>query len=267
MPVDEPHVPVLSASTLIQQLSETARDETCILAFDGDGTLWSGDVSDDVFLAAATQEWFREDARAALEQVLRTCGHSTFGSLGTLARRLRDAHDDGRVPERLLFEAMTYCYAGHSAAAVTEYAARILEQHRIAERIRFAFSPLLDWARNRGHHCYLVTASPAPIVAVPARALGFDEQHIIASCATDAQGQIRDHVTRPIPYFEQKLSQLEQRTHTYKLLAAFGDSPFDVNLLRAAEIAVAVEPKPGLLAALSEKRNGIVVRWLVNQSS
>jgi phosphoserine phosphatase len=261
----ERSLPLLTASALVQRLAATASNDDCVLAFDGDGTLWSGDVSDDVFFAAASTEWFLEDARTALEQTLRACGLNVDGTLGTLALRLHDAHTHQKVPERLLFEAMTYCYAGRSAAALTEFATQVLGEKHITERMRFDIQPLLDWARSNGHHCYLVTASPAPIVAVPAKALGFDEHHIIASCATDDTGRIRNHIVSPIPYLEQKVVQLKQRANAHRLLAAFGDSPFDINLLGAAEIAVAVEPKPALVTALLALPANTVVRWLINQ--
>jgi phosphoserine phosphatase len=260
-------LPLATAAELIQCFASVTESSPGIFAFDGDGTLWSGDVSDDVFFAAADAEWFHEDARAPMTAVLRTCGLDTHGSLGTLARRLYDAQTKHQVPERLLFEAMTYCYAGHTATEVTAFATQVLKDRGIMNRFREELRPILDWASEQGHECYLVSASPAPIVAVPAMALGFSPACVIASTATDEKGRIIDHMIRPIPYLEEKVVQLKERGHHRPLIAAFGDSPFDINLLQMARYAIAVEAKPTLLEALRSRAPGTVYRWLVNRSS
>ena len=260
-------LPLATTAELIQCFATVAETSPGIFAFDGDGTLWSGDVSDDVFFAAADAEWFHEDARAPLTAVLQTCGLNTNGSLGTLARRLYDAQTKHQIEERLLFEAMTYCYTGHTAHEVTSFAAQVLNDRGIMNRFRKDILPILDWATEQGHDCYLVSASPAPIVAVPAKALGFSPTQIIASTATDEKGRILDHVIRPIPYLEEKVLQLKERSHHRPLIAAFGDSPFDINLLQIARYAIAVEAKPKLLEALRSRAPGTAYRWLVNRSS
>lgn len=267
---DDHHLPELSVAALISRLSAMTSSINSrgpfALAFDGDGTLWSGDVSDDVFFAACEEEWFLQDARAPLVEALN--GISEVGSgetLGAIAQKLFSAHASGKVDERRLFEAMTFCYAGRLATEVTNYARQVLVRKGINERIRWGLVPLLDWARREGHECFLVTASPAPIVEVPALNLGFAADHIVASCATGVAGEILSHVVEPIPYREQKVAQLMRRVPGHRLLSAFGDSPFDIDLLRAAELAVAVEPKPGLVQELRYLPKDRTVAWLVNR--
>jgi HAD superfamily phosphoserine phosphatase-like hydrolase len=252
----------VTTTELIAKLTLLARAEPCVLAFDGDGTLWSGDVSDDVFFAACEQEWFLEDARDAMCRPLEAHGCSTVGSIAELCRRLHEEQMRGTVPERLLFEAMTYCYAGRTAAEVTEFASRVLEQQQIRERLRQGLIEVITWARRAGHRCIIVSASPSPIVAVPAQMLGFDERNVIAGRATHgALGRIGNHIEHPLPYRDQKVTQLRARIGNHRLLAAFGDSPFDLHLLDAAELAVAVEPKPALFAELSAQVRTHVVHW------
>ena len=60
-------------------------------------------------------------------------------------------------------------------------------------------------------------------------------------------------VIRPIPYGPGKLTQLEQHLEGRTLLAAFGDNIFDVPMLEAARVAVAVAPKQRLLAELERR--------------
>ena len=58
-----------------------------LLAFDGDGTLWSGDVGEDVFHEAVTRGLLRDEARAALIEEARANGVETHGSSSELAAR------------------------------------------------------------------------------------------------------------------------------------------------------------------------------------
>jgi phosphoserine phosphatase len=238
-----------------------------VVAFDGDGTLWSGDVSDDVFFEACRRGFLREEARDAIAAALTKCGLPTDGTVGELGLRLHDGHSVGVVPERLLFEVMTYCYTGHGEADLTNFSARILEEKQLEARLRHPCHSVIAWARSARHECFLVTASPAPIVVVAARHFGFDEGHIVASSAATApDGRILPRLAAPIPYREGKPNELAKRTRGRELLAAFGDSPFDVDLLRSARLAVAVEPKAGLHDALRTLAHPRKLCWLPTQA-
>lgn len=277
------NLPELTLPAIQQRLDELARvahssGNTCALAFDGDGTLWQGDVSDDVFGTACEANWFLEEARPALQRLSAHVSDSADGRtrqalhqlgcsapLGEFARTLFDAGLDGHLDERLLFEAMTYCYAGRRAADLTAFAKEALSAKGINERVRLGLLPLLEWARGAGHPCYLVTASPEPIVAIPASLLGFDAEHIIASRATLPNLQVGDAVVGPIPYRAQKVVQLSARIGQRELISAWGDSAFDIDMLACSKFAVAVEPKPALVAELLALPPGRACRWLMNQ--
>ena len=60
------------------------------------------------------------------------------------------------------------------------------------------------------------------------------------------------HLAAPLPYLEHKVHALTKVAPGRALLAAFGDNGFDLPLLTAARVAVAVRPKPALQVALSE---------------
>lgn len=236
---------------LIAELEECSQHELCSLAFDGDGTLWSGDVSDDVFHATCRTNWVLDVPIPKLTQLAREHGISTQGTGGELLGRFFEAEKSGQLQERLLFEVMTWCYAGRSVEELSEFAARALTAAGIESRIRTTIRPLLDWARARGHDCWLVTASPWPIVRAVARRLGFEDHRIIASRTREpTAGVIGTEMLDPVPYDEQKVIQLRAQATHARLLAAFGDSYFDLALLGAAELAVAVSPKSRLASHL-----------------
>lgn len=252
----------VTIAELMLLLQERADGERCVLAFDGDGTLWSGDVSDDVFLGACESDWLLPGVRPVVAAVLSQHGLSTDGTTSELTYRIFEAEKAGKLDERLLFEAMTWCYAGRSVDELSAYSEKVLSAKGIDSRVRAGYRPLLDWARAAGHTCLIVTASPWPIVRVAASRLGFGDDQIIASCPVESKdGVIGTALAAPLPYREQKVQRLAERRNNMRLLAAFGDSLFDVELLRSAEIRVAVNPKPALLRELDSLEHAFVLRF------
>ena len=70
----------------------------CALAFDADGTLWSGDVGDDVFRFAVAHGRLREAARAELERQAETRGFETFADVNATAQHLFEGYVAHRYP-------------------------------------------------------------------------------------------------------------------------------------------------------------------------
>jgi phosphatidylglycerophosphatase C len=252
---------LVTIAELITRLDELSHGQPCNLAFDGDGTLWSGDVSNDVFLSACRSNWFLEGVRLPLLRILSERNLATEGSIGQLLEGLFLGEQQGTIEEQLLFEIMTWCYAGRSIEELSAYAARTLAALGIEGRVRWAYRPLLDWAMGHGHSCWLVSASPWPIVRVVAKRLGFEEAHIIASRPlVSATGLIEPSMLLPVPYGQQKVIQLNAHASSPRLLAAFGDSAFDLELLGTAELAVAVTPKPELEERLDSLARAVVLK-------
>jgi phosphoserine phosphatase len=81
----------------------------------------------------------------------------------------------------------------------------------------------------------------------------------VIACQPALDGErILPALAAPVPYAGEKPLALARATGGRGILASFGDNIFDFELLRAASLAVAVRPKPGLRARLSELV-GIVV--------
>jgi len=254
-----PH-PQVSIAELISQLDQLSQGEPSSLAFDGDGTLWSGDVSDDVFTTACRANWFLDAIRPLVTSIAREHGIEGDGTIGEFLLRLFQSEKQGALDEQRLFEIMTWCYAGRSIEEVSGYAARTLAENGLESRLRWQYRPLLDWARSHGHSCWLVTASPWPIVRVAGNRLGFSDDEIIAACPNLSEaGVVEAGMRAPVPYREQKVIQLNARRKQPRLLAAFGDSQFDLNLLAAAELPVAVTPKPALSSRLASLEKAVVL--------
>src|ERR1039457_773042 len=106
-------LPVLDSKAIIERFSVRYDWRDTLLAFDADGTLWSGDVSDDVFLHACRDGWLLEAARPALSKLAESLGLDTSGSASHLGMELFESHKLGLINEVELYATMSWCYAGH----------------------------------------------------------------------------------------------------------------------------------------------------------
>jgi phosphoserine phosphatase len=243
----------VSSKRLLETLAPLATaTANALFAFDADGTLWSGDVGDDVFHEAVTSGLLREEARDALAREASAHGLETAGSSSAIAGRLFAAYHAGKYPERSTYELMTWCYAGFSSDALTALARRTFEQTGLATRLHAEIAPILRFAREAGVRIAVVSASPLLIVREAVRAWGLEGDAVAASCPALAADVILDHLAAPIPYAETKPHKLKALAPEHELLASFGDSAFDIELLCAARVGVAVRPKPALRARLAD---------------
>jgi phosphoserine phosphatase len=234
-----------------------ARD--ALLAFDGDGTLWTGDVSDDVFFKACHEGWLLDDARPALMRVAASHGIDSSGTSAEIALRLFEAVPRKQLDECTLFASMAWCYAGRSAEELTDYAANVLGRTSFAARLRPELSPLLTWARAHGVLCVLVSASPAPIVTWAGSHRGFAPEHVIGTMPETRGGIIADQLLDQVPFGANKCTLLKRQFPHHRILGCFGDSDFDFEMLQCAEMAVAVSPKPLLQQRLLRLRQAVVL--------
>lgn len=233
--------------------AHVARDPDGALAFDGDGTLWSGDVGDDFFDAFVESDLLCAVPHASLVREAEAEGVPSHGTTRELARRIHEAYMAGAFPEERTCEIVTWISAGLSCEALDAFAARVVAGLALDRRLHGEAIAIVTWARSRGVPVYVVSASPRAIVAQAARVVGIDPARVVAVTESrDASGVVAPAVERPIPYGPGKVTRLREKLLTRPLYAAFGDNAFDVPMLREATIGVAVRPKPRLLARASE---------------
>ncbi len=238
----------VSSEALIAELQATLpAEQTAVLAFDGDGTLWWGDVAEDVLLFATAEQLIREEAQPALIEAAAAHGLDSTGSPSALAARIFEAYTEGRYPEREVCEMMTWCYAGYSFAELAPIIREAFARRDLAERLNTALGPVLDWARGRGLRAVIVSASPHFIVAEAARLWKIDAGDIAASRAALDGDRVAPRMHGEVPYAEHKPKAARALIGDAEWLASFGDSAFDIELLRAARVGVAVRPRPDLV--------------------
>lgn len=245
----------VASDKLTSELSELLGDAdpaSVVMAFDGDGTLWSGDVGEDLFRAAVRDEFLYDDALPALqaEAQRHQVPLSSAVDANVVARELMAAYLAGQYPERETCGMMTWCYAGRTLAEVEALAAAVLEEEALGSRLHDELSPILEWARSRGVRCVLISASPRAVVERAATFWDFRPSDVAAATPAVEAGRVLPRMAAPVPYAETKLSAGRSLFGDARWLAAFGDNVFDIDMLTTAELGVAVRPKPKLASEL-----------------
>jgi phosphoserine phosphatase len=218
-----------------------------VVATDGDGTLWTGDIGEDLFHAFVAAGRCEPEATEGLRQEARDHGMSDAGGGTDIALRLYDAYREGRFPEETVCEVMTWCFAGWDRGEVRAFARDVLDRVDFESRLHVETLDLLSRARSAGIPTVLVSASPFSVVAEAGSRVGFADDQVVAARAAFAGSKMEPRVERPIPYGSVKVSRLKERLGPGQTFyAAFGDNAFDVPMLGASKVPVAVRPKARL---------------------
>lgn len=223
-----------------------------VVATDADGTLWTGDVGDDLFHAFLQHGQVREPALEALRREALDHALSDAGTGPEVARRLYEAYLGERFPEIRMCELMAWCFAGWTREEVDAFAQHAMERVNLPSRLHWEVLHLLEKARAAGIEVVLVSASPLAVVVAAGTRVGFDAGHVLAARSVYVGDVMQPDVERPIPYGAGKVQHLRARIGTRPLLAAFGDNAFDVDMLAEARVGVAVRPKPRLRARAAD---------------
>ena len=224
-----------------------------VVATDGDGTLWSGDVGEDLFHAFLKHGRVEAPAHRAMAQEAREHRLSDAGTGAEVARRLYDAYLEGHFPEERICELMAWCFAGWAHREVQGFARAVVDECGLAGRLHRELLEVLERVRAAGIDLVLVSASPVAVVVEAGALLGFDADHIVAAQPCFEGDAMVADVHRPIPYAAGKVTRLRERIGATRVLyAAFGDNAFDVALLASAQVRVAVRPKARLRARAGE---------------
>jgi phosphoserine phosphatase len=218
-----------------------------VIATDADGTLWTGDVGEDLFHALVDRGPIQPAAVEAMRREARDHALSDAGTGQEVARRIYEAYVAGAFPEERCCELMAWCFAGWTRADAQAFARDTIERVALGPRMHGEVLALLARAREARIEVLLVSASPIAVVRAAGARAGFEEAQIVAARSRFDGDVMQADVERPIPYGAGKVVRLRERLGADRpLLAAFGDNAFDVDLLASARVGVAVRPKPRL---------------------
>jgi phosphatidylglycerophosphatase C len=247
----------LAPEKLVEELQVMLGDSDpsgVVLAFDGDGTLWSGDVGEDLFRAATRDSFLLEAALPALIDEAQRY-HVPLGpaeaDANGVARALLASYLAGQYPERETCAMMTWCYAGRRLGEVEALAALVLAHEDLKSRLTHELAPIVEWSRAAGVRRVLISASPRAVVEAAAAQWGFEPRDVAAATPAVTNGIVQPRMDGPVPYAEHKLTAGRALFGDARWLCAFGDNVFDIDMLRTAELGVAVRPKPKLASELA----------------
>jgi HAD superfamily phosphoserine phosphatase-like hydrolase len=244
----------VTVAEVISLLEEhVAREPGGAIAFDGDGTLWSGDIGEDFFEALLDDGSVSAEAHEALVREAEAEKIDTSGGGVAVARRIHAGYLAGTFPEERVCEIMAWAFAGWTHVQADAFAERVLVEVALDTRLHHEATRVVTWAREHSVATFLVSASPRAIVERAAHRVGIELANVASATEErDPSGMIIPSVVRPIPYGPGKVMHLRAKLGARPLYAAFGDNAFDVPMLREARVPVAIRPKPRLVERAGE---------------
>lgn len=189
------------------------------VAFDADGTLWRGDVGEDLlrFLAAEGHLPRHRSRSGIYAEYERRVAQDPADAYAYAVEVMED------LPESEL-----------EALCARFFQARY--EGRVFPWVRGFF----DAVRERGYAVWIVSASPRWPVVAGAAALGVPASQVIGVDCECEGGRLSRRVKRPVPCGEGKVHWL--REHGVRPALAVGNGDLDLPMLAFAERAIAVAP-------------------------
>jgi phosphoserine phosphatase len=190
--------------------------------FDADGTLWRGDVGEDLLRYLAANRLVLADAYARYDALLDHAPIEAYGYAVRVMAGVREA------------DLQTVCS--------TFFAQRYLG--RVFPFVR----PLFEVLRGAGVTPWLCSASPRWIVEAGAKALGVAPEHVIGVDADVEAGVLTDRLRLPVTAGPGKVAWLSRRSVSPGFAA--GNGELDLDMLEAAHHRLVVAPPDGFENAL-----------------
>ena len=217
-----------------------------IIATDADGTLWSGDVGEDVFGALLEVRGIREETREALVREAKLAGLPTSGTVHELAERIQRATSCGGHSEERCYSMVAWAFAGWTLLEANEFARDLAKHRRLEKRIHPEMHEVVRWIQTRGIELWVVSASPVFMVRAVVELLGIEPSRVIGASPGIREGRFVSWLEEPMPFGAGKVLGLAKAAGDCEIVAAFGDELFDLEMLARARVPVAVRPKARL---------------------
>jgi phosphoserine phosphatase len=229
--------------------TESAGVGAPVAVFDADGTLWSGDASEDFLAYVDKHDLFRPAEEIG----------PIFSHHSTLYE-----HDQHQAH---VF-AVQVC-EGQRESQVVDWANACFEDHA-AKRVFPEMSALIRALHALHWRVYIVTASPVWVVRPGARLLGVPDECVLAVDVEKSEGILTNRIREPMSMGEGKVACIRQSIGREPLLAV-GNSWDDVPMMtHATGLAIVVNPSEtdgdrSSLRQLALDR-GWAVHYMANES-
>jgi phosphoserine phosphatase len=208
-----------------------------VVAFDCDGTLWSGDVGERFF------DWtLREDG-----------SDSTVLGHGITAQSMRDRHaayKRGEIDETTMCGEMTTMYRGNSDQKMLDAAGLFFDQFFV-KQIFPEMRELVRRLQENGCDIWAVSSSNEWLIRAAMKYFDIPASRVLAA-KVELDGAIATDRLIRVPSGPGKTHALREVAKK-DMDAAFGNSRWDIEMLTAAKHAFAVNPNPDLEALARAK--------------
>lgn len=217
-------------------LDSILRLELRVVAFDCDGTLWSGDAGERFF------DWELRERDVFPDDRSR-------GMLSRLWRERYTAYKRGEVDETTMCGEMATLHKGIEEAKMMAAANRFFDQLFVAQ-IFPEMRELVRRLQENGCEVWSVSSSNEWVIRAGMKHFGIPENRILAATVEVDKGVVTDHLIR-VPSGPGKPEALREAVKK-EIEAAFGNSRWDTEMLAMARHAFAVNPNPDLEATARE---------------
>jgi phosphoserine phosphatase len=202
-----------------------------LVAFDCDGTLWSGDAGEGFF------DWELDQGFLSADIV-------------RWARSRYRAYKQGKVSEEQMCGEMVTMHRGLKAAEVEGMAEKYFQQHFLGQ-IFPEMQLLVHLLQGAGCEVWAVSSSNDWLIKAAMKHFGISGQRILATAARIVDGTITGGLIR-VPSGKGKAKAIHEAIGRAPD-AAFGNSIWDAAMLGMARHAFAINPTPQLEKVANER--------------
>jgi len=220
-----------------------------VLATDADGTLWEGDVGDELFRLMVAREALSEASREALSWSCTAWLGEAPASPTAQAEALIAGHAAGRVDIRDLCDLEAACAGDRPRSEFDALLAEVAQA--FARRMRDESVRLLHALRGEGYAVHVVTGSLSALVRATLDAAGVSVDRVSGGELAERDGFVSSRLVAPIPLHGGKVEALRGAGH-WPAAVGMGDGGWDATFLQGCALPLLIHPKATLLAAMKE---------------
>lgn len=247
-----------TARALVRAAKEVGDGHRPVIATDADGTLWSGDIGDDLFVEALSHHPMGPTALAAL----RASAHEVFGDdapsdLHALALAFIAAYREGRIDIGRICQIQSEALGDRSRAELD--ALLTLVGGRVAARFRPAVHAVVEEAARAGVPVHVVTGSLGDAVATTLRLAGLTVASVSGAVLRVEGEYVLPALAGPIPLHGAKVDALRAQG-AWPPALGMGDGGWDATFLRGCAVPLLVHPSDALLSAMAATGGVMILR-------
>ncbi len=248
--------PTRGVEAIVEALTVTPDGFERCVATDADGTLWSTDVGDELFVDLGE----RSDFRGLAGSRLRARAEAILGSLPgddlSLAHALMARYRAGEIAIGPMCELQAEAVGDRSEQDLSALYHRVAE--RVAATVRPEVRALLETLASMGYSVHVVSGSLGDAVERCLTRAGIPFTTVAGARLSRRDGHVLPSLAGEIPLFDAKVRALES-ARAWPASLGLGDGGWDVTFLRDVHLPVLVHPKPALEEAMRGHPRAVVI--------